>query len=64
MDEATSSVDLETDKMIQAVLDDELKGVTLLIIAHRLETVRNCQRIINLTDEVTVNQCELIDISN
>ncbi len=46
LDEATSSVDTETEALIQAGLAFVLKGRTSLIIAHRLSTVRDADRIL------------------
>ncbi|KAG4441997.1 hypothetical protein IFR05_002523 [Cadophora sp. M221] len=46
LDEATASMDYETDAEIQSVLREELKGSTLVTIAHRLRTVIDYDRVI------------------
>jgi ATP-binding cassette, subfamily B, multidrug efflux pump len=48
MDEATSSVDTETELLIQDALDKVMKDRTCLVIAHRLSTIRTADRIIVL----------------
>jgi len=55
-DEATSALDTETERMVQAAIDDISKDSTSLIIAHRLSTVRNCDCIIALKHGVIVEQ--------
>jgi ATP-binding cassette subfamily B protein len=45
LDEATSSIDVQTEKALQKGLDALLEGRTSFIIAHRLSTIKNCDRI-------------------
>lgn len=50
LDEATSSVDTETEKIIQDAIQKVLKGRTSFIIAHRLSTIRSADRILVIND--------------
>lgn len=50
LDEATSSIDTETEKIIQDAISRVLKGRTSFVIAHRLSTIRNADRILVIRD--------------
>lgn len=50
LDEATSSIDTKTEKLLQEGLLALLKGRTSFIIAHRLSTIKHCDRILYISD--------------
>ena len=55
LDEATSSVDTRTERLIQSALEKLLEGRTSFVIAHRLSTIRNADQVLVL------NQGEIIE---
>lgn len=64
LDEATSSIDTETEHEIQGSINKMLVGRTSLIIAHRLSTIVDCDRILVMKDGVVVedgNHKELME---
>lgn len=56
LDEATSSLDSESERLVQEALEKLMQGRTSLVIAHRLATVRKADRIIVLNDATIVEQ--------
>jgi ATP-binding cassette subfamily B protein/subfamily B ATP-binding cassette protein MsbA len=56
LDEATSSVDTETELLIQQALERLMAGRTTIIIAHRLSTVRNADKIVVLEGKSIIEQ--------
>lgn len=64
LDEATSALDNESERLVQASLDELAKNRTTVTIAHRLTTIRNADRILVLTEDGIVEEGshrELID---
>ena len=51
LDEATSSIDTETENLIKKALDVIIKDKTAFIVAHRLSTIRNADRILYISDK-------------
>jgi ABC-type multidrug transport system fused ATPase/permease subunit len=56
LDEATSSVDTETELLIQQALERLMEGRTTIIIAHRLSTIRNADKIVVLKGKDIIEQ--------
>ena len=63
MDEATASVDLETDDLIHAALHEACGDKTILIIAHRLSTLRDCDEVITLSNGQFLERGRVQDVS-
>lgn len=56
LDEATSSIDVQTERALQQGLNAMLSGRTSFIIAHRLSTIKNCDKIMYI-DEGGIAEC-------
>ena len=51
LDEATSSIDTQTEKLLQEGIQEMLRGRTSIIVAHRLSTIKNCDRILYISNK-------------
>ena len=62
LDEATSSIDTHTEKLIESGMDKLMQGRTVFVIAHRLSTVRNAKAILVLEDGRIIERGEHEDL--
>lgn len=58
LDEATSNIDTQTEKLVQKGIEKLLKGRTSFVIAHRLSTIRDCDKI------MVVNNGKIVEAGN
>jgi ABC-type multidrug transport system fused ATPase/permease subunit len=63
MDEATSSLDSESEKLVQAAMDELMKNRTSIIIAHRLSTIRKADKILVIENGQIVEEGNHEDLS-
>ena len=64
LDEATSSIDTRTEMKIQSAFNELTKGKTSFIVAHRLSTIKNADKILVMKDGNVIEQgshSELLD---
>ena len=64
LDEATSSVDSKTESSIMKAIEKLGNDVTLIIIAHRITTLKNCSRILELSNEGKIYEKAYSDIAS
>jgi ATP-binding cassette subfamily B protein len=64
LDEATSSLDSHSEKLIQDALDNLMKGCTTIVIAHRLSTIRKMDRIIAMKDGKIIEEGTHAELAN
>jgi subfamily B ATP-binding cassette protein MsbA len=62
LDEATSSLDSKTEKLIQEAIDEVIKDKTAIVIAHRLSTIKNADRIVVIEDGGVVEEGSLKEL--
>ena len=55
LDEATSSLDTESEKIVQNAINNLIKGKTTIVIAHRLSTIHNSDKIYLLENGKVIN---------
>ena len=64
LDEATSSLDSHSEKLIQEALDNLMKNCTTIVIAHRLSTIRKMDRIIAMKDGQIIEEGTHAELAN
>ena len=64
MDEATASLDVENETLIQTAISRLIKNKTVLVIAHRMRTVTGANKIVVLSDGIVAEQGTPIELIN
>jgi ATP-binding cassette subfamily B protein len=63
LDEATANIDQECEDIIHNAIFSEMEGNTAIIIAHRLETIKQCDRILILENGKLIEQGTILDLT-
>ena len=50
LDEATATIDIKTEQIVQSLIDKSFKECTVIVIAHRLQTIKNSDKVLVLAD--------------
>jgi ABC-type bacteriocin/lantibiotic exporter with double-glycine peptidase domain len=56
LDEATSALDIQTEKSVMDAINNFEKNITVIVIAHRLNTIKNCNIIFKIENGKLVNR--------
>lgn len=64
LDEATSALDGDTEKKIMEAISKLDEDITIVMVAHRITTLSQCNKILELKDGVIVRQCKYEDLLN
>ena len=64
LDEATSSLDTKTEKLIQQAIDEAIKGRTAIVIAHRLSTIKSADKIVVIEEGKFIEEGSLTELLN
>lgn len=64
LDEATSSLDNKTEQKVMEAINKLREDITILIIAHRLNTLKNCNKIFELENGTIKNQGTFEELVN
>ena len=63
-DEATSALDDDTEKSVMQAIDNLDSNITVLIIAHRVSTLKNCNRIFKLSKDGPIVEVQYDNLAN
>ena len=61
LDEATSALDTSSEMLVQRALSELMKGKTVLVIAHRLATIKNADNILVMNNKGCIVECGTYD---